>query len=245
MKKTFLPALILFLILIAPYAVVSTQGLEKQPNMVKEDGIIEMSSAICWFLAASFLFYLFIKSKSDNKRYFLRTKKNYFFLLLSLLFIFCSGEEISWGQRIFGIETPQSIQKINIQGEINLHNLSIFHGTNKDNASKKGLERWYTLGRLFSLFCFAYGILVPVLNKLSSKISKVIRTMNLPVVPLWIGAFLLVNYLLSRIFGRTGLIITHAAVEIKELNIAFLFLIASISFLIAYKKDKAITIADA
>ena len=33
------------------------------------------------------------------------------------------GEEVSWGQRLFGIETPEDFEAINNQGEINLHNV--------------------------------------------------------------------------------------------------------------------------
>jgi len=44
------------------------------------------------------------------------------FLILSIGFAFIFGEEISWGQRIFGIETPEYISQYNKQNEINLHN---------------------------------------------------------------------------------------------------------------------------
>ena len=43
--------------------------------------------------------------------------------LLSLGFVFLMGEEISWGQRILGWETPSQIAAINEQDETNLHNL--------------------------------------------------------------------------------------------------------------------------
>lgn len=39
--------------------------------------------------------------------------------------VFLALEEISWGQRIFGIETPETLKKSNVQGEINLHNLTV------------------------------------------------------------------------------------------------------------------------
>jgi hypothetical protein len=42
-----------------------------------------------------------------------------------LLFLFVAGEEISWGQRVFGWQTPQEIAEINRQGETNLHNMPI------------------------------------------------------------------------------------------------------------------------
>lgn len=48
----------------------------------------------------------------------------YFFLALGVFFV--AGEEISWGQRILNIETPQAIVKINTQGELTIHNLEPF-----------------------------------------------------------------------------------------------------------------------
>jgi len=36
-----------------------------------------------------------------------------------------AGEEISWGQRIFGLETPEEWKTVNEQGEINLHNVNV------------------------------------------------------------------------------------------------------------------------
>ncbi|MFT5289647.1 MAG: hypothetical protein ACI82F_001713 [Planctomycetota bacterium] len=38
-------------------------------------------------------------------------------------FILLACEEISWGQRIFGLSTPPELARINAQGELNLHNL--------------------------------------------------------------------------------------------------------------------------
>jgi len=35
---------------------------------------------------------------------------------------FVAGEEISWGQRLLGIETPESVSEVNIQHELTLHN---------------------------------------------------------------------------------------------------------------------------
>jgi hypothetical protein len=35
---------------------------------------------------------------------------------------FVAGEEISWGQRIFGIATPEAVSEVNIQHELTLHN---------------------------------------------------------------------------------------------------------------------------
>jgi hypothetical protein len=48
--------------------------------------------------------------------------------LLALLFFFGAGEEISWGQRIFGVQSSEFFTQNNAQGETNLHNL-VINGT--------------------------------------------------------------------------------------------------------------------
>src|SRR5690606_18740736 len=47
------------------------------------------------------------------------------FVAVALVMLFAGGEEISWGQRIFGWETPQEIADLNDQGETNIHNIGI------------------------------------------------------------------------------------------------------------------------
>jgi hypothetical protein len=49
------------------------------------------------------------------------------YLLVALGAVFIAGEEIAWGQRIFGWATPQSLQEINVQNETTLHNISWAH----------------------------------------------------------------------------------------------------------------------
>jgi hypothetical protein len=46
-----------------------------------------------------------------------------FYLLIALGAFFVVGEEISWGQRIFGWGTPETLDAINHQGETNVHNI--------------------------------------------------------------------------------------------------------------------------
>jgi hypothetical protein len=45
-------------------------------------------------------------------------------LLLGLGTFVLSGEEISWGQRVFGLATPAELQGRNAQSELNLHNIT-------------------------------------------------------------------------------------------------------------------------
>jgi len=41
---------------------------------------------------------------------------------LAIALFFVAGEEISWGQRLLGIETPPEIAATNVQHELNVHN---------------------------------------------------------------------------------------------------------------------------
>src|SRR5690606_29330813 len=67
-------------------------------------------------------------------------------LLMAVGFIAMAGEEISWGQRIFGWETSEAMRQLNVQGETNLHHLA-----------------GYFADHFFILAVFLYGFVFPVL----------------------------------------------------------------------------------
>jgi len=81
--------------------------------LFKEDGPLESIATVGVFFAALLFFFAYIKH---------RYVKNVFFLLFSLGLFLLFMEEISWGQRIFGLQTPDIFQQTNAQKEINLHN---------------------------------------------------------------------------------------------------------------------------
>ncbi len=49
------------------------------------------------------------------------------YLVTALAFVFLIGEEISWGQRIFGWGTPEGLARINRQDETTIHNIEGLH----------------------------------------------------------------------------------------------------------------------
>lgn len=59
--------------------------------------------------------------------------------------LFLAGEEISWGQRMFGLRLPENLRAANLQGELNLHNLP-------------GVRPWT---RLATALAALYGLLGP------------------------------------------------------------------------------------
>jgi hypothetical protein len=200
------------------------------PSFAHEDGVFETASAICFIIAAAFFFIQYWKWKSGNDLILCKTKKNILLLLLAIIFFVGFGEEISWGQRIFKIKTPEILTKINTQQEINIHNIRIFHGLDTSGNRKSNVALLLNVDRLFSLFWMVFCILIPISNKLSFKISKWLDRINLPIIPIWLGAFCLVNYLMSKIIEQYYPEIQYL-VEIKEYNFAFIFMIISIYLL--------------
>ncbi|GJM36519.1 MAG: hypothetical protein DHS20C18_55200 [Saprospiraceae bacterium] len=83
--------------------------------LFEEDGLLENLTALLSFSAAVIFLYLALKNEKSIKRFFLLA-------LGALLFLFAM-EEISWGQRIIGWETPKALHKVNTQHETNLHNI--------------------------------------------------------------------------------------------------------------------------
>ncbi len=202
---------------------------DKIISLGKEDGFFETAGAIFFLLSAILFFSLSVKSRSPY------IYRKVFFILLVCAFLFAFFEEISWGQRIFNLTTPQSLQEINMQKEINLHNLEIFHRGTKDGKEKSFWYLMLNMDRLFSIFWFSYCCLLPLLYKFNYKTKITLQSIDFPIVPIFIGVSFFINYLFSKIIMfYINPILFDSAVEIKESNIAFLFLIVSILF-VRYK----------
>lgn len=121
----------------------------------REDGLIESGTVVVYLLAAG----LFIATgRRISQPALVRW-------LLAALLVFIAGEELNWGQRIFGIETPEAISRHNVQRELSVHNLTAFHGNN----------------RAFGLlFVFALGIGLPILAKISRRVREYCARSGVP-----------------------------------------------------------------
>ncbi len=88
--------------------------------MTREDGFLEWLTVIALFSSALVCW---------QRCWAFRQYANGIFAACSAVygavFFFGMGEEISWGQRLLGIETPEFLAKANAQKEMNLHNLVI------------------------------------------------------------------------------------------------------------------------
>lgn len=90
-------------------------------NIIREDGLLENLQTILYFFGSIFAFLTAIKLLINRKKFI-----GFFFTCLAFLMFFIAGEEISWGQRIFNLQTPQDLENINLQHEITIHNIGIF-----------------------------------------------------------------------------------------------------------------------
>ena len=95
----------------------------------------------------SFIFSVLILLKYRKQQY------RIFFLLLAMASFYTFMEEVSWGQRIFTIDTPEFFQKHNYQNELNIHNLF----TGPVSVWTKDFFEY-----LISLGLLGYGVLFPI-----------------------------------------------------------------------------------
>lgn len=156
---------------------------------IYEDGIVEYLSAIYWFLGAVVLFSSILKLLKEG------IKNNYelfFCILLMIFFIVCGGEEISWGQRIFGLKTPELLDEINLQHEINFHNIGSIS----------------VFSNVFFCFTVIYFLIVPYLMKKNLQISNIINYLHFPIPNKYVSyiyaASLIVWIFIGVRFGTLG-----------------------------------------
>ena len=92
-------------------------------------------------------------------------------LFFGFLFLFGAMEEISWGQRVLGIESPEWFLKHNKQGEINLHNLLIF-GVNINKL---------VFGKILGIGIGIYLLLVPFLYRINERFKNAMDRWGIPI----------------------------------------------------------------
>lgn len=95
-------------------------GSEAFLSYTREDGIVEYATVLFLFLSCLVCIFRVIQYIKIKKPLWVIT-----WALLAFLFFFAAGDEISWGQRIFGIESGEFFKQHNKQAETNIHNLVV------------------------------------------------------------------------------------------------------------------------
>ena len=185
------------LLFIIIFIVWSELDFDSLNRMVKEDGPIQNSSAILFGLSS--ICFIVFAYRSD----FLKEKGGLsYFMTISwalLMFIFM-GEEISWGQRIFNISTPDMLKEINLQNQINIHNIEFV------DTFLGGKYRY------LSIMMLTTGLLLPVFA-LSKFGKRTIQRFAFPVPPLCYAPLFVGAYVYGKYYAP---IIGNDAAEVRE-----------------------------
>ena len=198
--------------------------------LAREDGFLENLGAIACFVGAAFFFVTYWVSPDGNRLFSRTTKRNIFFLLLAIGLFVLGAEEISWGQRIFGVHTPDVLGQANVQDETNLHNLEFFEG---GGIFKKS----FNLAMLAAVF--VYVVVGPLLKRYSARFAAFIGRVNLPLPPLaftWLALLMLVPL---EIIKRLADLRWQTYVgEIRESDIEIMFMMLGIWFFAVAKRQR-------
>jgi len=91
-------------------------------RVIDEDGPVEWLQ-FALILVAGLLF-AYMGARLIHRRWH---RFGSLYLLLAAAALFVAGEEISWGQRVLGLRTPEELARINAQQEISVHNIYGLH----------------------------------------------------------------------------------------------------------------------
>jgi len=202
-----------FLMLLIGYVLFYT-NLHSFEIYVEEDGIVEWLTVVGLMAGCIVCASRFIKLFKRKSWWFLTVTA-----VLGLLLFMVSGEEISWGQRIFGIKSSAFFVKNNTQHEMNFHNL-VLDGVKVNKVV-------FSIGLIAALFVYL-GI-VPIVYQKSLPIKKFIDRSGVPVARVYqVIAFLL-------LFILTSLLRHEKNSEMLECGAASLFFL-----IVLFPKNKYI-----
>jgi hypothetical protein len=172
--------------------------------ITREDSVSESMSAICYLLAACIFFVEWVRGGF----------RNIFVLGYALLFLVVGGEEISWGQRIFGLQTPEALRELNVQSETNLHNID-------------GIQQHVRMIGLLVVLTIA--VLMPLTQRWIQIFCRLYTRLMIPVVPLWTLPITILAFLfmaVPRVFWNETIFTLD---ELGELYLSIVFLLFAIN----------------
>ncbi len=134
--------------------------------MAREDGFLEWLTVLALFSGAVLCWQRCWSLKKSHPALFLWCTAIY-----GGVMFFGMGEEISWGQRVLGIETPEFLAEANAQKETNLHNL-VIGGTSVNKL---------IFGKILAAGLACYLTLFPLIFRRSPSISGLLNRLAVPI----------------------------------------------------------------
>lgn len=173
---------------------------------IREDGLVE------WLTFAALItsFGAAVVVRTGSKRTTDNSAARAVWLVLALLFLFGALEEISYGQRVFGIPTPAFLVEntahgadsfYNRQAETTVHNL-VIGGVNVNKS---------VFGKMLTLFAWLYLIVAPIVYRRAARFRRFADRRGVPIVQNYQLAVYLIVVLTAALF-----LDVHKVVELVE-----------------------------
>ena len=167
--------------------------------ITKEDNLVEWLTFAFLMISGILSAVLAIRAQRSYSRYF------WFYAAFAVVCLLFALEEISWGQRIIGVNSPRFFLEYSDQQEINVH-----------NVLQEILD--FRTKHVAAYLLFIYGVCLPVLT-INQKIRKVIKGIGIILPPLVLSlGFLIAGILMVDYF-------TGREEEVGELLFALCFLL--------------------
>ena len=203
------PAVCVFLG-VAPFAgaavLAPLSGSRLYRFLIREDSVLEWLQVVGYAAALVFATLLAVRLWRRSDRLIGAA-----YAALAIGCVFIMGEELSWGQRLFGLDTPARLADLNRRGEINVHNVPAV-----TNAF-----------RVVLLAIGIYGSIAAAAVRLTRTVTE---TVDLLFPPLFLSGFFLavLAYNCARIavnpggyFGAEPHLLLMGLAEWMELCVAF------------------------
>lgn len=178
-------------------------------SFVVEDGFVE------WMTVVGLVIGMFV---CFRRVWMLRHARPWLFLgmttLLGLFFFFGAGEEISWGQRILGIESSEFFVENNAQGEMNLHN-TVVNGVKINKL---------VFGRGLAIMMLLYlAVAIPMYHKMP-KVRDLADRFAIPIatnyqIAMYLFVIIVIQVLMDS--SKKGEMLEFSGVYVFLLNVVF------------------------
>lgn len=150
-----------------------------------------------------------------------KSRYRWFFAVLGLALFYTVMEEISWGQRIFGFDSPEFFRRNNLQRETNLHNLFVGpYSTTLKDAIEIGLAAALA----------TFGGLYPLLLRFGFAPARWADAVGIAAPPLYLAPYFLVAAWLETTPFRFN------EAEIAEILVGFALLIMTLHYWLALRR---------
>jgi hypothetical protein len=209
-------------------------GRDTVDRLIEEDSVVEWIGTLGLVGGAACFLWAFVLSGRPVLRDRYGIWKRLVLLALALVLFVAAGEEISWGQRLLGIATPESLSSVNTQDETNLHNLELFQNV-------------LSVDRLFQLFWIGFAVAVPLLARAWEPARRLFDRF-LPIFPVSVALLFVLNQIVQTLFqwlleGNPDLYastypIGSSTVELVESNVGLLLGLGALAVLRAMRDEQ-------